>query len=81
MDLTLDDEQEALRTATADWCRAHMPLEEARSRPTGLWGDLEAMGWTGMSQRMTAPSSFSRGSCAAAALNVPSGVNWRVLIW
>ena len=48
MDLTLDDEQEALRTATADWCRAHMPLEEARSRPTRLWGDLEAMGWTGI---------------------------------
>ena len=48
MDLTLNDEQEALRTATADWCRAHMPLEEVRSRPTGLWGDLEAMGWTGM---------------------------------
>lgn len=48
MDLTLNDEQEALRTATADWCRDHMPLEGARSRPTGLWGDLEAMGWTGM---------------------------------
>ncbi len=48
MDLTLNDEQEALRTATADWCRDTMPLAGARSRPAGLWGDLEAMGWAGM---------------------------------
>ena len=48
MDLTLNDEQDALRTATADWCRDNMPLEHARSRAPGLWRELEAMGWTGM---------------------------------
>ena len=30
MDLTLNDEQDALRTATIDWCRDNMPLERAR---------------------------------------------------
>ena len=49
MDLTLNDEQDALRTATIDWCRDNMPLERARSRDAGLWHALEAMGWTGMS--------------------------------
>lgn len=48
MDLTPNDEQEALRTATTDWCRDNMPLERARSRAPGLWRELEAMGWTGM---------------------------------
>lgn len=48
MDLTPNDEQLAFRTATADWCRDNMPLEEARSRPAGLWSQLEAMGWVGM---------------------------------
>ncbi|HEV7341676.1 MAG TPA: acyl-CoA dehydrogenase family protein [Sphingopyxis sp.] len=48
MDLTLNDEQEALRTATADWCRDNMALEDARSRSPGLWAELEAMGWTSM---------------------------------
>ena len=48
MDLTPNDEQIAFQTATADWCRDNMPLEGARSRPQGLWGQLEAMGWIGM---------------------------------
>ena len=48
MDLTLNDEQCALRTATIDWCRDNMPLENARSRAPDLWHALEAMGWTGM---------------------------------
>ncbi|WP_374526903.1 acyl-CoA dehydrogenase family protein [Novosphingobium sp.] len=48
MDLTLDTEQEAFLAATTDWCRDNMPLEQARSRPAGLWAELEAMGWTGM---------------------------------
>lgn len=48
MDLTPDTEQEALLAATAQWCRDNMPLEQARARPVGLWAELEAMGWTGM---------------------------------
>jgi alkylation response protein AidB-like acyl-CoA dehydrogenase len=48
MDLTPNDEQEALRTATIDWCRDHMRLEDARARAPQLWTDLERMGWTGM---------------------------------
>ncbi|MFC4295921.1 acyl-CoA dehydrogenase family protein [Novosphingobium tardum] len=48
MDLSLDSDQEALVTATADWCRANMPLEHVRDRPVDLWRDLEAMGWTAM---------------------------------
>lgn len=48
MDLTPNDDQIAFRTATADWCRDHMPLEGARSRAAGLWEQLDAMGWTGM---------------------------------
>lgn len=48
MDLTPNDEQIAFRTATADWCRDNMALEGARARPDGLWAELEAMGWTGL---------------------------------
>lgn len=48
MDLTPDTEQQALLAATADWCRDHLPLEQARARPAGLWTQLEAMGWTAM---------------------------------
>ena len=48
MDLTPDSEQLALLTATADWCRDNLPLEQARARPAGIWAELEAMGWTGM---------------------------------
>lgn len=48
MDLTPDTEQLALLTATADWCRENMPLEQARARPAGLWAELDAMGWTAM---------------------------------
>ena len=48
MDLTPDDDQIALQTATSDWCHTHMPLADARSRPAGLWRDLETMGWVGM---------------------------------
>jgi alkylation response protein AidB-like acyl-CoA dehydrogenase len=48
MDLTPNSDQEALRTATADWCRDAMPLDGARNRPAGLWRQLEEMGWTGM---------------------------------
>lgn len=51
MDLTPNEDQIALQTATADWCQDNMSLESARSRPTGLWAELDAMGWT----RMTAP--------------------------
>lgn len=48
MELTPDSEQEALVSATVEWCRAEMPLEAARNRPDGLWSQLEAMGWLGM---------------------------------
>lgn len=53
MDLTPNDDQIAFRTATADWCRDHMPLEQARSRPDDLWAQLEAMGLP----RITAPDA------------------------
>ncbi|MDO9363475.1 MAG: acyl-CoA dehydrogenase family protein [Sphingopyxis sp.] len=53
MDLTPDDEQIAFQTATADWCRDHMPFEQARVRPADLWGQLEAMGLS----RITAPET------------------------
>jgi len=55
MDLSFDAELEALVTATADWCRAHLPLEASRARPAGLWDDLVAMGWT----TMTAPDGMA----------------------
>lgn len=48
MDLTPNDEQIAFQTATADWCRDNMALEGARARPDGLWAELDAMGWTGL---------------------------------
>lgn len=48
MDLTLNAEQEAFVSATADWCQGNMPLEQARARPASLWPQLDAMGWTGM---------------------------------
>lgn len=48
MDLTPDEDQIALQTATRDWCSANMSLEGARSRPVGLWQDLDTMGWAGM---------------------------------
>lgn len=48
MDLTPNDDQIALRTVTADWCRVHMRLEDARARTSDLWRQLDAMGWTGM---------------------------------
>jgi alkylation response protein AidB-like acyl-CoA dehydrogenase len=53
MDLTPNDEQIAFQTATADWCRDHMPFEQARARPADLWGQLEAMGLS----RITAPET------------------------
>jgi len=52
MDLTPNPDQEALLAATVEWCREAMPLEQARVRPPGLWRELEAMGWLGM----TAPA-------------------------
>jgi alkylation response protein AidB-like acyl-CoA dehydrogenase len=48
MDLTPHSDQEALCTATADWCRDNLPLEQSRSRPAALWSQLEAMGWLSM---------------------------------
>jgi alkylation response protein AidB-like acyl-CoA dehydrogenase len=48
MDLTPNDDQIALRTATADWCHNHLRLEDARARAPDLWPQLETMGWTGM---------------------------------
>jgi len=48
MDLTPNDEQIALQTATADWCRDNMRLDGARSRAPTLWPQLDAMGWVGM---------------------------------
>lgn len=53
MDLTPNDEQIAFHTATTDWCRDHMPLEQARARPDGLWEQLEAIGLP----RITAPEA------------------------
>lgn len=52
MDLTPSDDQIAFQTATADWCRDHMPLKDARRRPAGLWQRMETMGWMGI----TAPA-------------------------
>jgi alkylation response protein AidB-like acyl-CoA dehydrogenase len=48
MDLTPSADQAALVAATADWCRDNLPSAEARSRRPGLWRELEAMGWLGM---------------------------------
>lgn len=48
MDLTPNDDQIALVSATADWCRDHMPLENARSRSRDLWPQIDAMGWASM---------------------------------
>lgn len=48
MDLTPDNEQQSLVTATADWCRDNMPLEQARNRDSELWQELETMGWLAM---------------------------------
>jgi alkylation response protein AidB-like acyl-CoA dehydrogenase len=48
MDLTPNAEQQALVAATSAWCREEMPLEAARARPPGMWRQLEAMGWLGM---------------------------------
>ncbi|MGB3847521.1 MAG: acyl-CoA dehydrogenase [Sphingopyxis sp.] len=53
MNLTPDDDQRAFVTATADWCRDTMPLEDARDRPADLWNQLEAMGLPGL----TAPEA------------------------
>lgn len=48
MDLTPNSDQEALVTATADWCRDNLPLEQSRSRLAAPWNQLAAMGWLGM---------------------------------
>ncbi len=48
MDLTPNEDQAALQSATADWCRDNMPLEHCRNRAGTLWTELEAMGCTGM---------------------------------
>ncbi|NBU84806.1 MAG: acyl-CoA dehydrogenase [Sphingomonadaceae bacterium] len=48
MDLAPNTDQIAYQTATADWCRDNMPLDQARNRPAGLWKQLAEMGWTGM---------------------------------
>lgn len=50
MDLTPNEEQEALRTATIDWLEGNMPLDQARARPEGIWRGLEEMGWLGMTK-------------------------------
>lgn len=48
MDLSPTPDQKALIAATAEWCRDNLPLDQARARPQGLWQDIEAMGWLGM---------------------------------
>ncbi|WP_242129786.1 acyl-CoA dehydrogenase family protein [Sphingobium sp. Sx8-8] len=48
MDLIPSSDQKALVDATIDWCRDNLPLEQARSRPIGLWSELDAMGWLAM---------------------------------
>lgn len=48
MDLTPNTDQQALLSATADWCRKHLPLQAARDRPQSLWKEIEAMGWLSM---------------------------------
>lgn len=48
MDLTPNDDQIALVSATTDWCRDHMAIEDARSRSDDLWQQIDAMGWTAM---------------------------------
>jgi len=51
MDLTPNEGQTALQTATAEWCRGNMTLEDCRNRADALWTGLEAMGWTAMTAR------------------------------
>ncbi len=48
MDLTPNDEQEALRSATEDWCADNLPLDAARERPASIWQGMEDMGWFDM---------------------------------
>ena len=48
MDLTPNQDQETFQTATAEWCRDNMPLEQARNRPDDLWQQLGDMGWLSM---------------------------------
>lgn len=48
MDLTPSADEEALVAATAEWCGDNLPLEAARARRPGIWDELEAMGWLGM---------------------------------
>lgn len=48
MNLHPDDDQDALVSATTDWLTRHMPLDQARARPAGLWRGLADMGWTAM---------------------------------
>lgn len=48
MDLTPNADQQALLSATANWCHDHLPLQTARDRPHSLWRKIEAMGWLSM---------------------------------
>lgn len=48
MDLHPGDEIDTLRTATAEWLTERLSLAAARRPPPGLWDELEAMGWAGM---------------------------------
>ncbi len=48
MDLSPNDDQTAMRTATSDWLEANLPLEGARKRDPALWPKMAEMGWLGM---------------------------------
>lgn len=48
MDLTPDDDQEALRSATEAWLADKLPLEGARDRGPDIWRGMAEMGWIGM---------------------------------
>ncbi|MEQ9663348.1 MAG: acyl-CoA dehydrogenase family protein [Parasphingopyxis sp.] len=50
MDLTPNDEQEALRFATIAWLEGNMPLAEARNRAPTLWSGMKEMGWLEMTR-------------------------------
>lgn len=48
MDLTPNEDQIAIQTATANWCRDKLPLSHLRERNGDIWDDLFAMGWLNM---------------------------------
>lgn len=48
MDLHPNEEQEALRQASAEWLDGNMPLAGARARAHAQWREMAEMGWFGV---------------------------------